>query len=39
MFHNKIKLPGDKQYYYEFNATRMDQTEVKWIKYELNKFL
>jgi hypothetical protein len=29
MFHNKIKLPDDKQYYYEFNATRMDQKGVK----------
>jgi hypothetical protein len=29
MFHNKIKLPGDKQYHYEFNATRMDKKELK----------
>jgi hypothetical protein len=33
MFHNKTKLPGDKQYYYEFNATGMDKKGVKiWIK-------
>jgi hypothetical protein len=29
MFHNKIKLPGDKQNYYEFIATRMDQKGIK----------
>jgi hypothetical protein len=29
MFHNKIKLLGDKQYYYEFNATGMDKKRVK----------
>jgi hypothetical protein len=29
MFHNKIKLPGDKQYYYGTNATRMGQFGVK----------
>jgi hypothetical protein len=29
MFHNKTKLPDDKQYYYEFNATGMDQKGVK----------
>jgi hypothetical protein len=29
MSHNKIKLPGDKQYYYEFNATGMDQKGAK----------
>ena len=29
MFHNKIKLPGDKQYYYKFNAARMGQKGVK----------
>jgi hypothetical protein len=36
MFHNKIKLPGDKQYLYGTNATRMGQFGVKmdliWIK-------
>jgi hypothetical protein len=25
MFHNEIKLPDDKQYCYEFNATGMDK--------------
>jgi hypothetical protein len=29
MFHNKIKLPGDKQYNYGFNATGMAQKRVK----------
>jgi hypothetical protein len=29
MFPNKIKLPGDKQYHYGFNATGMDQKGVK----------
>ena len=29
MFHNKIKLLGDKQYYYEFIETGMDQKGVK----------
>ena len=29
MFPNKIKLPGDKQYCYGFDATRMDQNGVK----------
>jgi hypothetical protein len=29
MFHNKLRLQDDKQYYYEFNATRMDQFGVK----------
>jgi hypothetical protein len=24
MFHNKIRLPDDKQYYYEFIATRIN---------------
>jgi hypothetical protein len=28
-FHNKLRLPYDKQYYYEFNATGMDQFGVK----------
>jgi hypothetical protein len=32
MFHNKLRLPDDKQYYYEFNATGMDQFGVKMIK-------
>jgi hypothetical protein len=32
MFHNNIKLAGYKQYYYGFNATRMDKKELKWIK-------
>jgi hypothetical protein len=31
MFHNKIKLPGDKQYHYGFNATETDQKEVKMV--------
>jgi hypothetical protein len=29
MFHNKIKLLDDKKYYYESNATGMDQKGVK----------
>jgi hypothetical protein len=29
MLHNKIKLPDDKQCYYEFNATEMGQKGVK----------
>jgi hypothetical protein len=29
MFHDKIRLPDDKQYYYESNATGMDQFGVK----------
>jgi hypothetical protein len=29
MFHNKLRLQDDKQYYYEFIATRMDQFGVK----------
>jgi hypothetical protein len=29
MLHNKIKLLDDEQYYYEFNATGMDQREIK----------
>ena len=29
MFHTKIRLPDDKQYYLEFIATGMDQKEVK----------
>jgi hypothetical protein len=29
MFHNKIKLLDDKQYYCESNTTRMDQKGVK----------
>jgi hypothetical protein len=29
MFYDKIKLPDNKQYYYEFNATGMDQKGVK----------
>jgi hypothetical protein len=29
MFHNKIKLPDDKQYYYEFNATRIGRKGIK----------
>jgi hypothetical protein len=36
MFHDKIRLSDDKQYYYEFNATGMYQKGVKmnylWIK-------
>jgi hypothetical protein len=28
MFHKKIKLLDDKQYYYEFKATGMDQKGV-----------
>jgi hypothetical protein len=36
MFYNKTKLPDDKQYYYEFNATGIDKKELKWIYYELN---
>jgi hypothetical protein len=32
MFHNKIKLPGDKQYYYGFIAIGMDQKGVKMFK-------
>jgi hypothetical protein len=29
MFHNNIWLLGDKQHYYEFNATGMDQFGAK----------
>jgi hypothetical protein len=29
MFHNKLRLQDDKQYYYEVNATRMDKFGVK----------
>jgi hypothetical protein len=29
MFHNQTRLQGDKQHYYEFNATGMGQFEVK----------
>jgi hypothetical protein len=29
MFHDKTRLPNDKEYYYEFNATEMDQKGVK----------
>jgi hypothetical protein len=36
MFHDKTKLPDDKQYYYEFNATGMDQKGVK-MNYLWNK--
>jgi hypothetical protein len=36
MFHDKTRLPDDKEYYYEFNATEMDQKGLKmnclWIK-------
>jgi hypothetical protein len=32
MFHNKIKLPGDKQYYYGTNATGINQKGVKMRK-------
>jgi hypothetical protein len=32
MFHNNIRLLADKQHYYEFNATGMDQKEVKIVK-------
>jgi hypothetical protein len=39
MFHNKIKLLDDKQYYYESNATGMNQKALKWIYYDLNKLL
>ena len=28
MFHNKIRLPIDKQHYYELNATGMDKKEL-----------
>ena len=29
MFHTKIRLLDDKQYYYEFIATEMDWKEIK----------
>jgi hypothetical protein len=29
MFHNKLKILDDKQYYYESNSTGMDQIGVK----------
>jgi hypothetical protein len=29
MFHDKTRLPDDKQYYYEFNTIGMDQKGVK----------
>jgi hypothetical protein len=32
MFHNKIKLLEDKQYYYGFNATGIDQKGIKMSK-------
>ena len=28
-FHNKLRLPDDKQCYYKFNATGMNQIGVK----------
>jgi hypothetical protein len=28
MFHNQTRLQGDKQHYYEFNATGMGQFEL-----------
>jgi hypothetical protein len=31
MFYDNARLLDDKQYYYEFNATRMDQKGVKKI--------
>jgi hypothetical protein len=39
MFYDKTSLPDDKQYYYEFNATGMDQKELKQTSYEVYKFL
>jgi hypothetical protein len=39
MFHNKLRLQDDKQYYYEVNATIMINLELKRINYELNNFL
>jgi hypothetical protein len=39
MFNDKIRLPDDKQHYYEFNATGMDKKGAKMNTYELNKFL
>jgi hypothetical protein len=32
MFHTKTRLLNDKQYYYELNATGMDQKGVKMKK-------
>jgi hypothetical protein len=29
MFHDKIRLPDDKQHYYELNAIGMDQRGAK----------
>jgi hypothetical protein len=29
MFHDETRLLDDKQYYYEFNATGMDQKGIK----------
>jgi hypothetical protein len=31
MFHNQTRIQGDKQHYYEFNATGMGHFEIKLV--------